>query len=347
MTNELQHPHEIYMQRALDLAILGTGNVSPNPMVGCVIVHNEKIIGEGWHRKYGEAHAEVNAVSSLQNKSLLKESVVYVTLEPCAHFGKTPPCADMLIREGAKEVVIASLDSNPLVGGKGVEKLRNAGVKVTIGVLEKEARQLNKRFFTFIEKKRPYIILKWAETSDGFIARENYDSKWISNELSRKLVHKWRSEEDAILVGMNTAKVDNPMLNVRDWSGRNPIRIVIDRSLTLNRSLNLFDKTQQTLCYNIVQSEKNENLEFVKIENSQFIEHMLDDLYLRKIQSVIIEGGAKTIQSFADANLWDEARIFISRNTFQRGIATGKISGKIASEQNIEGDILRIVLPVK
>src|SRR6478609_11980434 len=196
---------EQFMQRAFELAKLGAGSVSPNPMVGCVIVHRGEIIGEGWHKKYGEAHAEVNAIDSVKEKKVLNESVVYVTLEPCSHFGKTPPCADLLIQHRVKKVVVSNLDSNPLVSGNGVKKLRAAGIEVVTGILDKAGRELNKRFFTFMEKQRPYIILKWAETADGFIARENYDSKWISNEHSRKLVHQWRTEEDAVLVGSRTA----------------------------------------------------------------------------------------------------------------------------------------------
>src|SRR5688500_17654700 len=209
----LKHDHhtdELFMLRALELAHLGTGQVSPNPLVGSVIVHEEKIIGEGWHKKYGEAHAEVNAIASVDDKNLLKESTVYVTLEPCSHFGKTPPCADLLIQHQVKKVVIANLDTNPLVSGNSIRKLREAGIEVCTGILDVKGRTLNKHFFTFVEKQRPYIILKWAETADGFIARKNFDSKWISDEYSRQLVHKWRTEEDAVLVGMRTAQQDNP-----------------------------------------------------------------------------------------------------------------------------------------
>jgi diaminohydroxyphosphoribosylaminopyrimidine deaminase/5-amino-6-(5-phosphoribosylamino)uracil reductase len=244
------HADEVFMRRALELALLGMGSVSPNPMVGCVIIHHDKIVGEGWHKQYGEAHAEVNAIATIADKSLLKECTVYVNLEPCSHFGKTPPCADLLIEHRVKKVVVANLDSNPLVASEGVKKLRTAGIEVITGILEKEGRELNKRFFTFMEKQRPYIMLKWAETSDGFIARENFDSKWISNEYSRQLVHKWRAENDAVLVGTKTAFHDNPELNVRDWSGRNPVRIVLDRFLRLSEKLHVFDRKQKTLCYN-------------------------------------------------------------------------------------------------
>jgi len=209
-------PDELFMQRALELAQLGIGYVSPNPRVGCVIVHENKIIGEGWHQKFGEVHAEVNAINSVNDQSLLKESIVYVNLEPCSHFGKTPPCVDLLIEHHVKKVVIGNLDINPLVQGQGIKKLKDAGIETITGVLEKEGHELNKRFFTFIEKQRPYIILKWAQTSDEFIAQKNFESKWISNEFSRQLVHRWRSEEDAVLVGTRTASHDNPSQTVRD-----------------------------------------------------------------------------------------------------------------------------------
>ena len=253
------------MRRALELAENGRGQVSPNPLVGCVIEHHGKIIGEGWHQKYGEAHAEVNAVNSVKDKSLLKEACVYVSLEPCAHFGKTPPCADLLVENQVKKVVICNTDPNPLVAGKGIVKLREAGIEVETGILEKEGLELNKRFFHYLEKKRPYIILKWAETADGFIARKNFDSKWISNTLSRKLVHKWRTEEDAILVGTNTALYDNPQLNARDWTGNNPVRIVIDRHLKLPADLHLFDEQIPTICYNLIKNRNSGNVTFVKV----------------------------------------------------------------------------------
>lgn len=275
----------------------------------------------------------------------MKESTVYVTLEPCSHFGKTPPCADLLIAHQVKKVVVANLDTNPLVGGDGIKKLRAAGIEVVTGILDKKGHDVNKRFFTFIEKQRPYIILKWAETSDGFIARKNLDSRWISDEYSRQLVHKWRSEEDAILVGMRTAQQDNPQLNVRDWSGRNPVRIVIDRFLKLNEKIHLFDGTQKSLCYNVIKHEELQNLSFVRIEEENFLSHLVQDLYKRKIQSVIIEGGTKTLQAFIDAELWDEARIFVSRQRFHDGIAAPVIAGSVDSQQTIKNDWLKILVP--
>jgi diaminohydroxyphosphoribosylaminopyrimidine deaminase / 5-amino-6-(5-phosphoribosylamino)uracil reductase len=347
MTKQDHHSEEFFMRRALELAALGRGAVSPNPMVGCVIVHNGEIIGEGWHRRYGEAHAEVNAVNIVHDKRLLQQSTVYVTLEPCSHHGKTPPCADLLVREKVARVVISNLDTNPLVAGRGIKKLRDAGVEVVTEVLKAEGSELNKRFFTFIEKQRPYIILKWAETSDGFIARENFDSKWISNEISRQLVHKWRSEEDAVLVGKRTAQHDNPQLNVRDWSGRNPVRIVIDRFLQLRDSLNLFDGSQETICYNVVKQANQKNTALVQLGERDFLNEMLHDMCERKIQSVIVEGGLQTLQLFIDSNLWDEARVFVSSTSFDKGIAAPKLKGRIVTKTNIQSDSLRVLVPDK
>jgi diaminohydroxyphosphoribosylaminopyrimidine deaminase/5-amino-6-(5-phosphoribosylamino)uracil reductase len=336
------HPDERFMLRALELARSGLGTVSPNPMVGCVIVHDGEIIGEGWHERFGEAHAEVNAVNSVTEKELLKRSTVYVTLEPCSHFGKTPPCADMLIREQVKKVVIANRDSNPLVAGKGIEKLRGAGIEVITGVLESEARELNRRFFTYIDKARPYVILKWAQTSDGFIARENYDSKWISDDFSRQLVHKWRSEEDAILVGSNTVVHDDPALNVRTWTGRNPIRIVVDRYLKLPPGMKVFDQTQYTIRYNLEKNAKDRNVELVKIPESNFLNNLLADLHARKIQSVIIEGGATILNAFIEHNFWNEARVFISPTEFNSGMEAPALNISPQSEEKLKTDLLRI-----
>jgi len=336
---------ELYMQRAIELAEMGRGDVSPNPMVGCVIVHENAIIGEGYHQVYGGPHAEPNAIHSVQNHDILSQSTVYVSLEPCAHWGKTPPCANLLVEEKVKKVVIAAVDTNPLVGGKGIQILKDAGIEVVSGILENEVREQNKRFFTFMEKKRPYIILKWAQTKDGFVARENFDSKWISNSYSRQLVHKWRTEEDAILVGTSTAKHDNPRLNVRDWDGRNPIRIVLDRNLTLDPNLNLFDHSQKTICYNQVKSENSENLDLVKLDSGFGLEEVLEDLYQRKIQSLIVEGGAQVLKNFIEKELWDEARVFTSQVHFGSGIVAPLISGKVVSESEIMGD--RLVVWVK
>jgi diaminohydroxyphosphoribosylaminopyrimidine deaminase / 5-amino-6-(5-phosphoribosylamino)uracil reductase len=338
--------HELYMHRAIQLAQLGRGLVSPNPMVGCVIVHSDRVIGEGWHRKYGEAHAEVNAMDSVADKNLLSDSDVYVTLEPCSHVGRTPPCADLLVEHRVKRVVVCTIDTNPLVSGKGIEKLKNAGIEVLMGVLEEKGRELNKRFFHFIEKQRPYIILKWAQTSDGFIAQENYDSKWISNEHARQVVHKWRSEEDAILVGRNTVAHDNPQLNVRDWSGRNPVRIVVDRFLKLSDRLHVFDKSQQTIVYNVLKHQELTNLTLMRIEEQDFLWHIMKDMYKRKIQSLIVEGGRETLQNFIDQGLWDEARVFTSSKSFESGIAAPRFTGNLIQQQVVSTDTLSIYQPI-
>ena len=338
-------PDELFMQRAQELALLGVGHVSPNPRVGCVIVHEGKIIGEGWHRKYGEAHAEVNAINSVNDQSLLPQSTLYVNLEPCSHFGKTPPCADLIVEKKIKKVVIANVDSNPLVGGKGIQKLKDAGIEVQTGVLEKQARELNKRFFTFIEKQRPFIILKWAQTRDGFIAQSNFESKWISSDLSRQHVHKMRSEEDAVLVGRHTANHDNPKLNVRDCSGRNPTRIVLDRFLRLPHSLHLFDRSQSTIVYNVVKHEEHPNLIFARVEEENFVPFIVKDLYQRKIQSVIVEGGAQTLKIFIDSKLWDEAHVFTGTRKFENGIAAPTFYGTRCHIQSIGEDLLQVFVP--
>ena len=331
-----------YMQRALQLAQLGMGKVSPNPMVGCVIVHHEEIIGEGYHEQYGGPHGEVNAVADVTNKELLDEATVYVTLEPCSHYGKTPPCADLLVQHQVKKVVICNDDPNPLVSGKGIKRLRDAGIEVEVGLLSEQGLELNRCFFTSFEKKRPYVILKWAQTADGFVARENYDSKWISNQYSRQIVHKWRSEETAILVGKNTALYDNPSLTTRDWYGADPVRVVLDKKLELNRSMHLFDGSVKTYCFTTLEEVDSTNMEFIQIaEITPGV--VLQELHNRRIQSIIIEGGSKTLQSFIDANLWDEARVFTSETRFERGIKAPDINGNIISEENVQQDQLRII----
>ncbi|MBS9523657.1 bifunctional diaminohydroxyphosphoribosylaminopyrimidine deaminase/5-amino-6-(5-phosphoribosylamino)uracil reductase RibD [Litoribacter ruber] len=332
--------NETYMRRALELAELGRGYVSPNPLVGCVIVYEDRIIGEGYHIKYGGPHAEVNAIRDVEDQRLLTESTVYVTLEPCAHFGKTPPCADLLVEKRVKKVVIAAVDSNPLVGGKGIEKLEKAGIQVEWGLLEKQARQQNSRFFTFMEKKRPYILLKWAQTRDGFVARANYDSKWISNSHSRQQVHKWRAEEQGIMVGTKTAHFDNPRLNVRGLLGKNPVRIVIDKKLTLDPNSHLFDKSIPTICYNHVKNEEMENLTFVRLEEEFSMEALFGDLYDKKVQSVLVEGGSFLLQKLISANLWDEARVFTGSPTFGTGIPAPIIDKPAQKIEGVFGDRL-------
>lgn len=334
--------HHQFMRRALELADWGRGHVSPNPMVGCVIVQDEAIIGEGFHQIYGGPHAEVNAIKSVANPELLQGSTVYVTLEPCAHWGKTPPCANLLVEKRVKKVIIAAHDSNPLVGGRGIEILRTAGIEVELGVLEQEARLQNRRFFTQIEKQRPFVILKWAQTSDGFVAREDYSSKWISGSKSRQLVHKWRSEEDAILVGKNTALHDNPSLNVRDWVGKNPLRIVLDSNLELPQDLKLFDRSIPTICYNSRKNESSENLEFVNLGVAISVADILEDLQSRKIQSLIVEGGSRVLAKFIESGLWDEARVFTSKSTFDAGIPAPQLNQKPTEILSIGEDTLTI-----
>lgn len=333
---------EVFMQRAIELARLGIGKVSPNPLVGCVIVHAEKIIGEGHHAQYGGQHAEVRAINSVVDREMLSQSILFVNLEPCAHFGKTPPCTDSIISASIKKVFIANPDINPLVAGKGIQKLKDAGIDVELGVCKKEGLDLNRRFFTYIEKKRPYVILKWAQTADGYIARESGESKWISNQYSRQLVHKWRSEEDAILVGTNTAQMDNPNLQVREWKGRNPLRIVIDRSGVLNKGLQLFDGSTATVCYSTKQIESKKNVEWVRLEDNEFLEQILKNLYERKVQSLIVEGGTQTINAFVESNLWDEARIFHSSKSFGSGLESPRLHGKLVSTEEVMGDRLEI-----
>jgi diaminohydroxyphosphoribosylaminopyrimidine deaminase / 5-amino-6-(5-phosphoribosylamino)uracil reductase len=331
---------KLYMNRAMELALSGRGVVSPNPMVGCVVVHDHKIIGEGYHQRFGEPHAEVNAINAVVNKDILRESTLYVNLEPCSHFGKTPPCADFIIKHQLKRVVVANMDINPLVAGKGLQKIRNAGIEVEVGLMEKEGKNLNKRFFTFMQKMRPFIILKWAETADGFIANEGQKQVWISNSLSKKLVHKWRSEEDAVMVGTNTAKIDNPQLSVREWAGRNPVRVVIDRHLRLSQRLALFDHTQPTICYNLVKDEVTPNLEMIKLREGNLIKQVIENLYAKKIQSIMVEGGAVLMNSLLEHDLWDEIRVFRATKCFGQGIKAPQIRGVLFDREKIQEDEL-------
>lgn len=343
--------HEKYMQRCIELAELGMGAVSPNPMVGAVVVFEDKIIGEGYHQKYGEAHAEVNAIGQVLNKfenssELLKQSVIYVSLEPCAHYGKTPPCADLIIQHQIPKVVVGCRDPFTQVDGKGIEKLKAAGTEVVVGVLEEECKWLNRRFFTRIQKHRPYIILKWAQTSDGFFAPDNSSQFWITGVESRKLVHQWRAEEDAVLVGRNTAVVDNPQLNVRHGSGRSPKRVVIDRKLELNSNLNLFDQSVETFIFNEVKTDVDGKNKYIALEDfERYVpQYILFQLYLQDIQSVIIEGGAHTLNSFIEADLWDEARIFTGNKELTKGMKAPLLNGKVIGEHSSGNDKLIILV---
>lgn len=333
---------EHFMQRALDLAVVALGKVSPNPMVGCVIVQGEKIIGEGWHKIFGQDHAEVNAIASVKSKDLISESNIYVSLEPCCYYGKTPACTDLLVKYKPKRVIIACEDPNPEVQGNGIKILKENGIEVQVGVLQNEAMTLNRRFFVSNFKHRPYIILKWAQTKDSFIARSNFDSKWISNEYSRQLVHKWRTEENAILVGKNTVEYDNPQLTVRDWQGSNPIRVILDPGLNLNPSSKVFNGQEKVFVFNLKEDSYDRNLIRIKVDKENFLTDLLNELYRQGIGSVIIEGGAKTIDSFIAAGYWDEARIFTSEITFGNGKAAPVLNFDKFEEQNINGDILKI-----
>ena len=326
----------------------GLGSTYPNPLVGSVIVHEDKIIGEGWHRKAGEPHAEVNAINAVEDKSLLSKATIYVSLEPCSHFGKTPPCADLIIAHKIPNVVIGTIDPFAKVAGNGIKKLMEAGVNVTVGVLEDDCYELNKRFFTFHNKKRPYIILKWAETADGFIAPKTKDEQkpvWITNTYSRQLVHKWRIEEQAILVGTKTVLDDNPSLNARDFFGNNPIRIVLDKSGKIDSNFHVKDNSIKTLI--LTESKAFQSTENCIYETCQFDENLVENtlaiLVKHQIQSVIIEGGSKTIQSFIDKNFWDEARIFKGKNTFENGTKAPVIKGKIVkSKTNLDDKLITL-----
>lgn len=339
--------HEKYLARCIQLAKNGLGTTYPNPMVGSVIVYEDKIIGEGWHKKSGEPHAEVNAINSVKDKSLLQKVTIYVSLEPCSHFGKTPPCCDLIIQNKIPNVVIGTVDPNEKVAGKGIKKLLEAGVNVIVGVLENECNALNKRFFTFHQQKRPYIILKWAESQDGFIAPSEKDKKrpvWITNQYSRQLVHKWRSEEQAILVGTQTAVDDNPKLNVRDWTGKNPIRILLDKNNRSPKESYLLDNQVKTIVFcqsSVNANQENVIFEIIDFENN-IVQQVLKVLFQHQIQSIIIEGGCQTLQTFINENLWDEARIFKGKSIFKKGTKAPTIKPKLANKQFILQDELII-----
>ena len=339
--------HEKYIKRCIELAKNGLGTTYPNPLVGSVIVCDGKIIGEGWHRKAGGPHAEVNAVNSVKDKSLLSKSTIYVSLEPCSHFGKTPPCCDLIIAHKIPNVVIGTVDPFAKVSGNGIKKLMEAGRNVTVGILEAECNELNKRFFTFHQKKRPFVILKWAESQDGFLSptyKEEKKPVWITNAFSRQLVHKWRTQEQAILVGTQTVLDDNPKLDARDWKGNNPTRIVLDRTGKISEDYFVKDNKIKTIV--ITEQENLENSSHISFENAIFDSNLpfsvLDILYKNNIQSVIIEGGKKTLQTFIDANLWDEARIFKGQNSFENGTKSPDFKGNLVSKEAILNDELLI-----
>ena len=329
----MEQNYKKYIRRCIDIALNGKGNTGTNPMVGCVLVYNDRVIGEGFHEIYGGPHAEVNAINSVKDKSLLKKCTIYVSLEPCAHTGKTPPCSDLIIENKIPKVVIGSRDPNSLVAGKGIQKLLDANIEVVEGILEKECMAINNRFFTYHSKKRPYIILKWAQSADGFLDIDRKPGtpvgpNWISNPVSRMLVHKWRSEEKAILSGTNTVENDNPSLTTRLWPGQSPLRVILDRKLRLESHLQVFNADAPTIIFNELKSETVENLTYLKIDFSNHIEKtILTHLWERGIQSVIIEGGKRVLQSFIDKKLWDEARVFQGTRYFKQGLNAPDLSG--------------------
>lgn len=342
----------VWMQRALRLATYGKGQVAPNPLVGSVVVHQGRIIGEGWHRRYGEAHAEVNALRQVSDESVLPESTVYVNLEPCAHFGKTPPCARLLVEKKVQRVVIANLDPNPLVAGKGIEMLRAAGIEVQTGVCEAAGQWLNRRFFTFITQRRPYIVLKWAQSSDGYLAPNPPAPLWMTSRLSKQLVHRWRTEETAILTGKNTLLTDDPQLTARLWHGKQPLRIVIDRRGELPSTLRVFNSDAPTLYFSPQQTpegnESKRQTEWCLLppavcnDYPSLLAFVLDECYKRGIQSILVEGGKQTLDNFLQAGLWDEIRLFVAPCRLQEGIhAPGVPQGaRLLDRQEIEGDLL-------
>ena len=340
--------HEHYIKRCLEISKPGIGTTRPNPSVGAVLVVDDRIIGEGFTSPYGGNHAEVNAISAVKDQTLLAIATMYVTLEPCSHFGKTPPCADLIIKSEIKKVVIGCIDSNVLVAGKGIERLQNAGCEVIVGVLEKECKAHHRRFFTFQTKKRPFIILKWAQTLDAYIAPKNRAIQapvWITNKASRQLVHKWRCEEQAILVGTTTVLDDNPRLDVRYWKGEDPVRIVIDKELKIPANLKVYDGSVKTIFINESSTYVKGTIFFEKINFSKPIAiQICEVLFKHNIQSLIVEGGTKTIQTFIDENLWDEARVFSGEVHFNDGVNAPKLDVIPTKEENIKGDILKTYL---
>jgi diaminohydroxyphosphoribosylaminopyrimidine deaminase/5-amino-6-(5-phosphoribosylamino)uracil reductase len=338
----------IYMQRCIDLAGKGLGKTAPNPMVGCVIVAGGRIIGEGYHRIFGGPHAEANAISSVKDKKLLERASLYVNLEPCSHHGKTPPCSALIRTHSIPEVIIGCKDPHQLVSGKGISELKKYGVKVTFGIMEKESLELNRRFITFHERRRPYIILKWAQTLDGFMDRirnsgESHGINWITGKQARQWVHKWRSEEGAILVGTNTAAVDDPELTVRDWHGKNPLRLVIDMKGRLSPRLKLFDGSTPTIVFTMEPKRPDRNLKYIKVpsekENLKFI---LGYLYSIDVQSIIVEGGARILNSFIESDIWDEARVFSAELNFGKGMKAPLLNRDPSQKISVDSGFLSI-----
>jgi diaminohydroxyphosphoribosylaminopyrimidine deaminase/5-amino-6-(5-phosphoribosylamino)uracil reductase len=340
----MMNQHDKYMHRCLELAVRGLGKVASNPMVGCVIVGDNGTLGEGHHDAFGGPHAEINALNSVENKAGLKNAIMYINLEPCAHQGKTPPCTDAIIASGIKHVVIGCLDPNPLVKGKGVEALQKAGINVEVGILEKDCLEVNKRFFTFHERKRPFIILKWAQTSDGFI-----DRKRTKDEAQEKItqpeveimVHLWRSQEQAIMVGTHTVIMDNPRLTARKVGGQSPLRVIIDKSLKIPTNSNIFDKAAPTLIFTEQPVPSTNGVEYKSVAfDGKLIQTMLTELYNRNIQSVIVEGGEKLLKSFIEKDYWDEAKVFYSTKTLGEGVPAPSFPFPSKGEIKIGDDTL-------
>ena len=334
------------MHRCIQLAQNGKGFVAPNPMVGAVVVHNDTIIGEGFHRQYGDAHAEVNAIDSVKDPSLLKQSTLYVNLEPCSHYGKTPPCSQLIIDKKIPKVVIGCVDPFSEVSGRGIRMLQNAGVDVKVNVLKEECEQLNIRFFTFVQKKRPYIILKWAQSADGFIDKKRNpgDGKkpaCLSDDFTQIATHKMRAEESAILVGFNTALLDNPALTTRLWNGKNPLRIAIDKDLNIPENFNLLDGSTPTLIYTNKEKGSEKNIIYPKIEfDKDILPQITADLYKRNIQSLIVEGGSILLNNFIQSGLWDEARMETAFILLDSGVPAPELKGNLLNVQKCKNSVI-------
>ena len=337
------------MNKCIELAQRGLGNTYPNPLVGSVVVSNNKVIGSGWHQKAGEAHAEVHAIRSVLDTRALPSSTLYVNLEPCSHHGKTPPCTDLIIQSGIRHVVVGMLDPFEKVNGQGIQKLLDAGIKVDVGVEEKSCKTLNRRFLTAINSKRPYVILKWAKTQDGYISpkhKKKNQPVWISNSISRTLAHQWRAEEQSILIGSQTAVDDNPSLTTRRIDGPSPTRILIDPNEKINRNAKLFAADQKVIVYTNNHSRIDEHIYYVSIDFSgNGLKQILSDLHLKNIQSVLVEGGAKTLEYFIDAGMWDEAKVFTGQGTFGDGVLapdTSSFTNAPVSVAELNGDVLEV-----
>lgn len=340
------------MKRALELASVAGGNTRPNPLVGAVIVHDNKIIGEGFHAEAGRDHAEVVAFKQVENRALIRDSDIYVTLEPCSHWGKTPPCAEMIAREGFRRVIIGTRDTSAKVSGRGIDILRKAGCEVITGVLEQQCRYINRRFFTYHEKGRPYIILKWAQTDDGYFDGERNPGmpagpNWITGKEERIVVHKWRSEEHSVMIGENTLCNDNPSLDVRYWTGLNPLRIVLSDSEHLDPGYRLLTDGGKTLVFTTLKKQSYGNVEYIRIESRDTaLDEVIALLYSREVQSVLVEGGANLLEQFISRGLWDEARIFSGRSCFGKGLPAPVIKGKCIDSMEFEASRLNVLLPV-